>query len=72
MIVVRIILTVIFLFRILVANENNSPILQLVAYALSSLGLNHGPLTLGSLYCRMLNRANAITGILYGAVIIIL
>ena len=71
MFVSRVALTVILIFGILIALDQNSSIFQVVSYAWAGFGASFGPLMLCSLYWRRTNRQGALAGMITGAVTVI-
>ncbi|MDY3129061.1 MAG: sodium/proline symporter [Berryella intestinalis] len=68
LIVARFTLIVVFLFGILVAYDENSSIFSVVSYAWAGLGASFGPLTLTCLYWRRTTMQGALSGMVAGAV----
>ena len=62
MFVSRVALTVILIFGIIIALDQNSSIFQVVSYAWAGFGASFGPLMLCSLYWRRTNRQGALAG----------
>ena len=71
MFVSRAALSVILVFGILIALDQNSSIFQVVSYAWAGFGASFGPLMLCSLYWRRTNAAGALAGMITGAVTVI-
>ena len=71
MFVSRVALTVILIFGIIVALDQNSSIFQVVSYAWAGFGASFGPLMLLSLYWRRTNVQGALAGMITGAVTVI-
>lgn len=71
MFVSRVALTVILIFGIVIALDQNSSIFQVVSYAWAGFGASFGPLMLCSLYWRRTNKQGALAGMLVGAVTVI-
>lgn len=71
MFVSRVALTVILVFGIVIALDQNSSIFQVVSYAWAGFGASFGPLMLCSLYWRRTNRQGALAGMVTGAVTVI-
>lgn len=71
MFVSRVALTVILIFGIVIALDQNSSIFQVVSYAWAGFGASFGPLMLLSLYWRRTNKQGALAGMLVGAVTVI-
>ena len=71
MFVSRVALTVILIFGIVIALDQDSSIFQVVSYAWAGFGASFGPLMLCSLYWRRTNRQGALAGMLTGAVTVI-
>lgn len=71
MFVSRVALTVILIFGIIIALDQNSSIFQVVSYAWAGFGASFGPLMLLSLYWRRANWQGALAGMLTGAVTVI-
>ena len=71
MFVSRVALTVILIFGIIIALDQNSSIFQVVSYAWAGFGASFGPLMLCSLYWRRTNRQGALAGMLTGAITVI-
>lgn len=67
MFVSRVALTVILIFGIIIALDQNSSIFQVVSYAWAGFGASFGPLMLCSLYWRRTNMQGALAGMLTGA-----
>mgnify|MGYP002516784194 CR=1 FL=1 len=72
LIVSRITLTVVLLFGILVAWNEDSVIFTVVSYAWAGLGASFGPLTLFSLYWKRTTKQGAIAGMLTGAATVLI
>ena len=71
MFVSRVALTVILIFGIVIALDQNSTIFSVVSYAWAGFGASFGPLMLCSLYWRRTNRQGALAGMLTGAITVI-
>ena len=71
MFVSRVALTVILVFGIVIALDQNSSIFQVVSYAWAGFGASFGPLMLLSLYWRRTNKQGALAGMLVGAITVI-
>ena len=71
MFVSRVALTVILIFGIVIALDQNSSIFQVVSYAWAGFGASFGPLMLLSLYWRRTNKQGALAGMLVGAITVI-
>ena len=71
MFVSRVALTVILIFGIIIALDQNSSIFQVVSYAWAGFGASFGPLMLLSLYWRRTNWQGALAGMLTGAATVI-
>jgi sodium/proline symporter len=63
----RIGIIIIALVAILLANNPNSSVIKLVAFAWAGLGSSFGPSVIGALFWRRMTRIGAISGILLGA-----
>lgn len=72
LIVSRITLTVVLLFGILVAWNEDSVIFTVVSYAWAGLGASFGPLTLFSLYWKRTTKQGAIAGMITGAATVLI
>lgn len=68
----RIIVVVLALLALLLAQDPQSSVLELVAYAWAGFGAAFGPVMLLSLLWRNMNRAGAIAGILSGACTVVI
>lgn len=71
MFVSRVALTVILIFGIIIALDQNSSIFQVVSYAWAGFGASFGPLMLCSLYWRRTNKQGALAGMIVGAVTVV-
>ena len=71
MFVSRLALTVILIFGIIVALDQDSSIFQVVSYAWAGFGASFGPLMLCALYWRRTNTQGALAGMITGAVTVI-
>ncbi|WP_421572721.1 sodium/proline symporter [Slackia exigua] len=72
MFVARLALTLILLFGILIALDQNSSIFKVVSYAWAGFGASFGPLVLLSLYWRRTNAAGAFAGMVGGGCTVVL
>ncbi len=71
MFVSRLALTIILIFGIIIALDQDSSIFQVVSYAWAGFGASFGPLMLCALYWRRTNTKGALAGMLTGAVTVI-
>lgn len=68
----RVIVVVLALLALLLAQDPESSVLDLVAYAWAGFGAAFGPVMILSLFWRNMNRAGAIAGILTGACTVVI
>jgi sodium/proline symporter len=66
----RITMTIVFIFGIIVAADENSSIFRVVSYAWAGFGATFGPLVLLSLFWRRVNFAGALAGMISGGVMV--
>jgi sodium/proline symporter len=68
--VARITMTLILIFGIIIAADENSSIFQVVSYAWAGFGATFGPLVLLSLFWRRVNLPGALAGMVCGGVMV--
>lgn len=72
MFVSRVALTVILIFGIVIALDQNSSIFEVVSYAWAGFGASFGPLMICCLYWRRTNKQGALAGMIVGAATVVL